>query len=331
MHASFVAPVLIEVAYRCEGCGDTVKKPKLDVHRSQCNSSFTCIDCMTTFSGPAQYKAHTQCISEAEKYQKGLYKGQQNGGPRNNNRGNGDGRQNGSTGKYQPWARNSGPGGSSRRGHPRNEASGANNTPLGTPARMSPVTSPVISSPPEQDKMEEPVPAASTLTSPPPKEAKEAEKKEEKKGKKEKKKEKKEKVQADEKGAESTVAEPTKAEETVKSKKKGKEVEVSEAAASEAATESSTKNDADAVAAAESTGEKQKRKRDEAVAEDAVKSAPAQPAEAGAEKSKKNKKRRKSELADGEDETAVKDVEATTADEGKKKKKNKSIKSDVAA
>ena len=52
-----------------------VKKPKLDNHRYQCQSSFTCIDCSTTFDGPAEYKGHTQCISEAEKYQKGLYKG----------------------------------------------------------------------------------------------------------------------------------------------------------------------------------------------------------------------------------------------------------------
>ncbi|KAI0373944.1 hypothetical protein BV20DRAFT_919444, partial [Pilatotrama ljubarskyi] len=61
----------------CEhvACGDTVKKPKLDKHRMSCNSSFTCLDCSTTFEGPAQYKGHTTCISEAEKYQKGLYKG----------------------------------------------------------------------------------------------------------------------------------------------------------------------------------------------------------------------------------------------------------------
>ena len=52
-----------------------MKKPKLDNHRFQCQSAFTCIDCSTTFNGPAEYKGHTQCISEAEKYQKGLYKG----------------------------------------------------------------------------------------------------------------------------------------------------------------------------------------------------------------------------------------------------------------
>ncbi|KAH9942371.1 uncharacterized protein BXZ73DRAFT_453, partial [Epithele typhae] len=57
------------------GCGDTVKKPKLEKHYQQCHSSVSCIDCSTTFAGPAQFKVHTACISEAEKYQKGLYKG----------------------------------------------------------------------------------------------------------------------------------------------------------------------------------------------------------------------------------------------------------------
>jgi len=56
-------------------CGDVVKKPKLDQHRGRCGSGFDCIDCSTTFNTPADYKGHTQCISEAEKYQKSLYKG----------------------------------------------------------------------------------------------------------------------------------------------------------------------------------------------------------------------------------------------------------------
>lgn len=56
-------------------CGDVVKKPRLDTHRGRCHSGFDCIDCHTTFSGPAEYKGHTSCITEAEKYQKSLYKG----------------------------------------------------------------------------------------------------------------------------------------------------------------------------------------------------------------------------------------------------------------
>ncbi|ETW81090.1 hypothetical protein HETIRDRAFT_410215, partial [Heterobasidion irregulare TC 32-1] len=75
------------VSFQCDACSDVVKKPKLDQHHSRCFSSFTCIDCSTTFAGPAQYKGHTTCISEAEKYQKSLYKGpkaQNNTGGRNN-------------------------------------------------------------------------------------------------------------------------------------------------------------------------------------------------------------------------------------------------------
>ncbi|KAI8140890.1 LYAR-type C2HC zinc finger-domain-containing protein, partial [Fennellomyces sp. T-0311] len=54
-------------------CGDVVKKPKLDQHGRRCGATFTCIDCSTTFQGTS-YKSHTSCISEAEKYQKTLYK-----------------------------------------------------------------------------------------------------------------------------------------------------------------------------------------------------------------------------------------------------------------
>ncbi|KAF8987984.1 hypothetical protein BDQ17DRAFT_1193415, partial [Cyathus striatus] len=56
-------------------CGDVVKKPKLDTHHARCHTGFDCIDCSTTFNTPAEYKGHTSCISEAEKYQKSLYKG----------------------------------------------------------------------------------------------------------------------------------------------------------------------------------------------------------------------------------------------------------------
>ncbi|KAJ3761969.1 hypothetical protein EV360DRAFT_36710, partial [Lentinula raphanica] len=56
-------------------CNDVVKKPKLDQHRNRCHSGFDCIDCSKTFHTPAEYKNHTSCISEAEKYEKTLYKG----------------------------------------------------------------------------------------------------------------------------------------------------------------------------------------------------------------------------------------------------------------
>lgn len=63
------------VSFSCEVCNDTVIKKKLDQHRQRCSGAyFTCIDCSTTFNG-VEYRNHTQCISEAEKYEKSLYKG----------------------------------------------------------------------------------------------------------------------------------------------------------------------------------------------------------------------------------------------------------------
>ncbi|BFZ63388.1 hypothetical protein YB2330_004510 [Saitoella coloradoensis] len=63
------------VSFVCEVCQDTVKKPKLDQHRSRCHGAyFTCVDCNTTFNGPSEYKSHTSCVSEAQRYQKALYK-----------------------------------------------------------------------------------------------------------------------------------------------------------------------------------------------------------------------------------------------------------------
>ncbi|WOO79717.1 UPF0743 protein [Vanrija pseudolonga] len=76
------------VSFQCDGCADTVKKPQLDKHRQRCWASFTCLDCSTTFQNQ-EYKSHTSCISEAEKYQGALYKGprkgQQQQQPSNNN------------------------------------------------------------------------------------------------------------------------------------------------------------------------------------------------------------------------------------------------------
>ncbi|KAI6157993.1 hypothetical protein BKA82DRAFT_4064867 [Pisolithus tinctorius] len=63
------------VSFQCNGCGDIVKKPKLDTHYARCHAPVDCIDCSTTFSAPAEFKSHTSCITEGEKYQKGLYKG----------------------------------------------------------------------------------------------------------------------------------------------------------------------------------------------------------------------------------------------------------------
>ncbi|KAM3584473.1 hypothetical protein VKS41_003286 [Umbelopsis sp. WA50703] len=66
------------VSFQCDGCCDVVKKPKLDQHRQRCWATFTCIDCSTTFQNQ-DYKSHTSCISEAEKYEKSVYKGPKKG------------------------------------------------------------------------------------------------------------------------------------------------------------------------------------------------------------------------------------------------------------
>ncbi|KAK4049580.1 RNA-binding ATPase activator esf2 [Microbotryomycetes sp. JL201] len=63
------------VSFSCEACNDTVKKPKLPNHYNNCGAPFTCIDCNVTFHSPNEWKTHTSCISEDQKYQKTLYKG----------------------------------------------------------------------------------------------------------------------------------------------------------------------------------------------------------------------------------------------------------------
>lgn len=58
-----------------QNCGDVLTKKKLDPHRNQCRgASYTCIDCMVHFHG-TDYRAHTSCMSEAQKYQGHLYRG----------------------------------------------------------------------------------------------------------------------------------------------------------------------------------------------------------------------------------------------------------------
>ncbi|CAG8547446.1 3269_t:CDS:2 [Funneliformis mosseae] len=67
------------VSFSCDSCSDIIKKPKLVQHTARCPSAqFTCIDCSTTFAGKS-YLKHIKCISEAEKYQKSLYKGNKKG------------------------------------------------------------------------------------------------------------------------------------------------------------------------------------------------------------------------------------------------------------
>ncbi|KAF2405398.1 hypothetical protein EJ06DRAFT_24183 [Trichodelitschia bisporula] len=66
------------VSFSCEGCGDVLTKKKLDSHKNHCyGAEFTCLDCMVHFRG-VEYRAHTSCVSEAQKYQGALYKDPKN-------------------------------------------------------------------------------------------------------------------------------------------------------------------------------------------------------------------------------------------------------------
>jgi len=59
------------VYYVCNGCGESLKRAKVDQHAMQCYGCeyVTCIDCNKDFWGN-DYKAHTSCVSEAERYGK---------------------------------------------------------------------------------------------------------------------------------------------------------------------------------------------------------------------------------------------------------------------
>ncbi|UZJ51364.1 hypothetical protein CBS101457_000684 [Exobasidium rhododendri] len=74
------------VSFNCNGCGDVVKKPKLDTHFQRCSASVTCLDCSTQFNSPSEWKSHTSCISEAEKYEGSTHRG---GGKKAKNGGTG--------------------------------------------------------------------------------------------------------------------------------------------------------------------------------------------------------------------------------------------------
>jgi cell growth-regulating nucleolar protein len=68
-----------------QGCGDVLTKKKLDPHANKCRgASFTCIDCMVHFWG-TEYRAHTSCMSEAQKYQGHLYRGEKKKGGQQQN------------------------------------------------------------------------------------------------------------------------------------------------------------------------------------------------------------------------------------------------------
>lgn len=63
------------VFFSCDKCAETLKKNKVDAHAIRCGcDSVSCVDCSVSFWGD-DYKQHTSCISEAERYEKTVYKG----------------------------------------------------------------------------------------------------------------------------------------------------------------------------------------------------------------------------------------------------------------
>eukprot|EP00577_Skeletonema_sp_RCC1716_P017076 CAMPEP_0113393926 /NCGR_PEP_ID=MMETSP0013_2-20120614/12193_1 /TAXON_ID=2843 ORGANISM="Skeletonema costatum, Strain 1716" /NCGR_SAMPLE_ID=MMETSP0013_2 /ASSEMBLY_ACC=CAM_ASM_000158 /LENGTH=285 /DNA_ID=CAMNT_0000277647 /DNA_START=24 /DNA_END=881 /DNA_ORIENTATION=- /assembly_acc=CAM_ASM_000158 len=64
------------VFFLCDGCNETLKKNKVDAHAAKCREcwSVSCVDCSQSFPGD-EYRSHTSCISEAERYEKTIYRG----------------------------------------------------------------------------------------------------------------------------------------------------------------------------------------------------------------------------------------------------------------
>lgn len=64
------------VFFSCDGCGEMLKKSRVDAHAARCNrcESVSCVDCSISFWGD-DYRNHTSCITEAERYEKTVYTG----------------------------------------------------------------------------------------------------------------------------------------------------------------------------------------------------------------------------------------------------------------
>lgn len=64
------------VFFICDVCQETLKKNAVDKHCTRCRDCWylSCVDCGKVFAGE-EFRSHTSCISEAEKYQGALYKG----------------------------------------------------------------------------------------------------------------------------------------------------------------------------------------------------------------------------------------------------------------
>ena len=64
------------VFFTCNACGSSLKKNQVEKHYlSECPRCevLSCMDCGRDFHGD-EYASHTKCISEAEKYQGGLFR-----------------------------------------------------------------------------------------------------------------------------------------------------------------------------------------------------------------------------------------------------------------
>ncbi|ODN03876.1 Cell growth-regulating nucleolar protein [Orchesella cincta] len=55
------------VFFTCDSCGTALKKAQVEQHMYSCGKVVSCIDCLKEFRGN-EFKAHTKCISEEEKY-----------------------------------------------------------------------------------------------------------------------------------------------------------------------------------------------------------------------------------------------------------------------
>ncbi len=68
------------VFFVCEGCNESLKKAQVDSHANRCHSchAVTCVDCNVTFWGD-DYRVHTSCVSEAERYERSVYRGPKKG------------------------------------------------------------------------------------------------------------------------------------------------------------------------------------------------------------------------------------------------------------
>ena len=72
------------VTFVCQECDRTLKKNQIERH-TQCRPlAVICIDCSTTFYGQ-DYKAHTSCLTEQQKYFGEFAKKQKNNTVSNNN------------------------------------------------------------------------------------------------------------------------------------------------------------------------------------------------------------------------------------------------------